>query len=195
MHLPRRRAGWIICCLTKILTGSGCLCLWVPRGHGESWTDQLRTPLILLLASRQQWAVRESHQRLYSSTLCQTMEPGKRAPHTQTPPWPATGQVPVFHLAALPRVRRWSDWSRLYGVWVPGSCPAVSLAPVDSVRPAFSQVQGHPPHSSEGSRCPCLVRGITVLLAKDVMEPVPPADMKAWFFSPYIIVPKKSSGL
>ncbi len=83
-----------------------------------------------------------------------------------------------------------------------GSCPAVSLAPkdhltrlCDSVRPVSSQVQGHPPHSSEGSRCPCLVRGITVLLAKDVMEPVPPADMKAGFFSPYIIVPKKSGGL
>ncbi len=83
-----------------------------------------------------------------------------------------------------------------------GSCPAVSLAPkdhltrlCDSVRPASSQVQGHPPHSSEGSRCPCLVRGITVLLAKDVMVPVPPADMKAGFFSPYFIVPKKSSGL
>ncbi len=56
------------------------------------------------------------------------MEAGKRAPHTQTPPRSATGQVPAFHLAALPRVR-W--WSRLYGVWLPGSCPAISLAPVD----------------------------------------------------------------
>ncbi len=36
---------------------------------------------------------------------------------------------------------------------------------------------------------------ITVLLTKDVMKPVPPADMKAGFFSPYIIVPKKSSRL
>ncbi len=83
-----------------------------------------------------------------------------------------------------------------------GSCPAVSLAPkdhltrlCDSVRPASSQVQGHPPHSSEGSLCPWLVRGISVLLAKDVMVPVPPADMKAGFFSPYFIVPKKSGGL
>ncbi len=74
-----------------------------------------------------------------------------------------------------------------------GSCPAVSLAPkdhltrlCDSVRPASSQVQGHPPHSSEGSRCSCLVRGITVLLAKDVMVPVPPADMKAGFFQPLL---------
>ncbi len=83
-----------------------------------------------------------------------------------------------------------------------GSCPAVSLAPedhltrlCDSVRPVSSQVQGHPPHSSEGSQCPWLVRGISVLLAKDVMVPVPPADMKAGFFSPYFIVPKKSGGL
>ncbi len=83
-----------------------------------------------------------------------------------------------------------------------GSCPAVSLAPedhltrlCDSIRPVSSQVQGHPPHSSEGSRCPWLVRGISILLAKDVMVPVPPADMKAWFFSPYFIVPKKSGGL
>ncbi len=83
-----------------------------------------------------------------------------------------------------------------------GSCPAVSLAPedhltrlCDSVRPVSSQVQGHPPHSSEGSRCPWLVIGISVLLAKDVMVPVPPADMKAGFFSPYFIVPKKSGGL
>ncbi len=81
-----------------------------------------------------------------------------------------------------------------------GSCPAVSLAPkdhltrlCDSVRPASSQVQGHPPHSSEGSRCPSLVRGITVLLAKAVMVPVPPADMMAGFFSPSLC-PRKAVG-
>ncbi len=32
------------------------------------------------------------------------------------------GQVPAFQLTALLRVRRWSRWSRLYGVWVLGSC-------------------------------------------------------------------------
>ncbi len=139
-----------------------------------------------------------THPPSRQQTLCQIMEAGKRAPHTQTPPRSVTGQVPAFHLSALPRVCRWSRWSRLYGVWVSGSCPAVSPAPVDhltrlcdSVRPASSQVQGHPPHSSEGMSC----EGITVLLAKDVMKPVPPADMKAGFFSPYIIVPKKSGGL
>ncbi len=74
-----------------------------------------------------------------------------------------TGRVPAFHLAA-PRVRRWSRWSSLYGVWVPGSTTQpFSLAPVDhltqlcdSVHPASSQVQVHPLHFSEGGRLPCL---------------------------------------
>ncbi len=42
---------------------------------------------------------------------------------------------------------------------------------------------------------PMSCEGITVLLAKDVMKPVPPADIKAGFFSPYIILPKKSGGV
>ncbi len=117
------------------------------------------------------------------------------APHTQTPLWSDTGRVPAFHLAAPPRVRRWSRRSRLYRVWVSGKSATqlISLAPVDhltrlceSVRPAFSQV---PPHSSKG-----LCGEITVLLARDVMEPVPPADMKTGFYSPYFIVPKKGGG-
>ncbi len=36
---------------------------------------------------------------------------------------------------------------------------------------------------------------IAVLLAKDAIEPVPPADMRLGFYSPYFIVPKKSGGL
>ncbi len=42
---------------------------------------------------------------------------------------------------------------------------------------------------------PMSCEGIAVLLTKDVMKPVPPADMKARFFSPYIIVPQKNGGL
>ncbi len=36
---------------------------------------------------------------------------------------------------------------------------------------------------------------IAVLLAKDAIELVPPADMRSGFYSPYFIVPKKSGGL
>ncbi len=42
---------------------------------------------------------------------------------------------------------------------------------------------------------PVLCAEIAVLLAKDAIEPVPPADMRSGFYSPYFIVPKKSSGL
>ncbi len=36
---------------------------------------------------------------------------------------------------------------------------------------------------------------IAVLLAKDAIEPVPPADIRSGFYSPYFIVPKKGGGL
>ncbi|KAL0168633.1 hypothetical protein M9458_036855, partial [Cirrhinus mrigala] len=36
---------------------------------------------------------------------------------------------------------------------------------------------------------------VAVLLAKDAIEPVPPAEMKSGFYGPYFIVPKKSGGL
>ncbi|KAL0195108.1 hypothetical protein M9458_008680, partial [Cirrhinus mrigala] len=36
---------------------------------------------------------------------------------------------------------------------------------------------------------------IAVLLAKDAIEPVPPAEMKLGFYSPYFIVPKNNGGL
>ncbi|KAL0150903.1 hypothetical protein M9458_053822 [Cirrhinus mrigala] len=36
---------------------------------------------------------------------------------------------------------------------------------------------------------------VAVLLVKDTIKPVPPAEMKAGFYSPYFIVPKKSGGL
>ncbi|KAI2657031.1 hypothetical protein H4Q32_021090 [Labeo rohita] len=36
---------------------------------------------------------------------------------------------------------------------------------------------------------------VAVLLAKDAIEPVSPAEMKSGFYSPYFIVPKKSGGL
>lgn len=36
---------------------------------------------------------------------------------------------------------------------------------------------------------------ITVLLAKDAIEPVSQAEMKKAFYSPYFIIPKKGGGL
>ncbi len=147
LSLPRRRAGWIICCFKNLDRKRLSLSL----GPKKAWrVMDGSTPDPTHPPSRQQAAVGGSR-----ASSKATHAP---SPHTQNHPQSATGQVPAFHLAALPRVRRWSRWSRLYGVWVPGSCQAISLVPVDhltwlcdSVCPASSQVQGHPPHSSEGS--------------------------------------------
>ncbi len=40
-----------------------------------------------------------------------------------------------------------------------------------------------------------LCEEIAVLLAKDAIESVPPAEMRQGFYSPYVIVPKKDGGL
>ncbi len=42
---------------------------------------------------------------------------------------------------------------------------------------------------------PVLREGIAVLLANDAIKPVPPAEMRQGFYSPYFIVPKKGGGL
>ncbi len=41
---------------------------------------------------------------------------------------------------------------------------------------------------------PLLRAEVAVLLAKDAIEPVPPAEMKLGFYSPYFIVPRKAVG-
>ncbi len=49
--------------------------------------------------------------------------------------------------------------------------------------------------SVEVRNAPVLREEIAVLLAKDAIEPVPPAEMRQGFYSPYFIVPKKGGGL
>ncbi len=65
----------------------------------------------------------------------------------------------------------------------------------DSVRQATSQVQRVLETSVAVRNAPVLREEIAVLLAKDAIEPVPPAEMRQGFYSPYFIVPKKGGGL
>ncbi len=79
---------------------------------------------------------------------------------------------------------------------------SVSVAPADhqtrlrnSVRPASPQVQGCPLHFSESCRLPLsCVRKSQSCWRRMRLEPVPPADMRSGFYSPYFIVPKKAVG-
>ncbi len=120
LSLPRRRAGWIICFFPK----SRQEAVVSVSGSQEGLESHGRInfgPNSSSLSPAGSSGRFESVIKGYLRTLCQIMEAGKRAPHTQTPPRSATDQVPAFHLAALLRVRRWSRWSCLYGVWVPGA--------------------------------------------------------------------------
>ncbi len=58
-------------------------------------------------------------------------------------------------------------------------------------RRVCSQVQGHSVHSD----APVLHAEVVVLLEKDAIKPVPLAEMKSGFYSPYFIVPKKGDWL
>ncbi len=79
---------------------------------------------------------------------------------------------------------------------------AVSLAPEDyqtrlsdSVHPASPKCRGIQFTSVLSKDAPVLRAEVAVLLAKDAIEPVPPAEMKSGFYSPYFIVSKKDGGL
>ncbi len=82
------------------------------------------------------------------------------------------------------------------------SSKSVSVAPAehqtqlwDSVRSASPKFRGIRFTSVKAVNAPVLRAEIAVLLAKDAIEPVPPASMRSGFCSPYLIVPKKSGGL
>jgi hypothetical protein len=128
------------------------------------------------------------------------------APHVQTPlraamppesgpcipsrcPTPGTSVVPLVPLA------------RSLGAWL--TLPSPSRWLIRTVRLGYAIQFARRPPVFRGilftrvlaDSAPVLRAEIAVLLAKDAIEPVPPADMKTGFYSPYFIVPKKGGGL
>ncbi len=90
---------------------------------------------------------------------------------------------------------------RFLGAWL--ALPSLSLWLCQTIRLGYAiQFTRRPPKfrgvlftSVKAADAPVLRAEITVLLAKDAIEPVAPADMRTGFYSPYFIVPKKGSGL
>ncbi len=117
----------------------------------------------------------------------ETLEPGPCIP----PRCPTVG-TSVGSLVSL--VRFWGAWLAL---------PNPSRWLLRTIRLGYAiQFARRPPkyrgiHSTtvRAADAPILRAEIAVLLAKDAIEPVPPADMRSGFYSPYFIVPKKSGGL
>ncbi len=133
------------------------------------------------------WITAEDHQRTTCLRTCRLLY-----------------HPPLLPFTAPPQVRRLCRWSRLHSVWRRGSrCPAClagSRAQLDSA--TRFNLPGDLPSSMAFSRCrwqsrnaPVLREEIAVLLAKDAIEPVPPAKKRQGFYSPYFIVPKKGGGL
>ncbi len=124
MHLsiPRRRAGWIICFFKNLDRKRLSLSLGPKRAWrvmDESTLDHTHPP------SRQQAAVgssRASSKATHapSTKLWKQVNVHRTLRPLLGPPR-ARSLHSCIHLAALPRLHRWSQWSRLYSVWVPGA--------------------------------------------------------------------------
>ncbi len=131
--------------------------------------------------------VSASHMPTPLRTGNETPEPGPCVP----PRCPTAG-TSVGSLVSL--VRFWGAWLAL---------PNPSRWLLRTIRLGYAiQFARRPPkyrgiHSTtvRAADAPILQAEIAVLLAKDAIEPVPPADMRSGFYSPYFIVPKKSGGL
>ncbi len=131
--------------------------------------------------------------------------------HTQTPPPAITGQAftgpgpgpcvphrcPTTGTSVAPLV----PLARSLGAWL--ALPSPSRWLLRTIRLGYAiQFARRPPKfrgirftSVKPADAPVLRAEIAVLLVKDAIEPVPPADMRSGLFSPYFIVPKKGGGL
>ncbi len=173
---------------------SSFLFLRVPRGRGWQCTrPSLHTPVPL---SFRQWAAGSGPRMrcLLPHPLPQTplrnalpSESGPCAPlRCPTAGMSVASLVPLVRSLgawlALPRPSRWLMRTIKLGYAIQfARCP-----------PKFRGVRFT---SVLNKDAPVLRAEVTVLLAKDAIEPVPPAEMKSGFYSPYFIVPKKGSGL
>ncbi len=176
------------------------------EGEDGSARDPVSTfPSPSLFASGQQGLVRG--REAFSRAPCPAVEPGECCTtHSDPTSRRSAFRVGPLGSTALPH-RGYVYVSPGPACTAPGGLArapqAVSLAPEDhqtrlrdSVRPASSQVQGQSVHLSVAPGCPCLACRSRVLLAKDAIQPAPPAEMESGLYKgPYFIVPKKHGGL
>ncbi len=128
------------------------------------------------------------------------------APRTQTPLWDALPselgprappRCPTAGTSVAPLV----PLVRSLGAWI--VLPRPSRWLLRTIRLGYAIQFARRPPKFRGVRftsvlnkdAPVLRAEVAVLLAKDTIEPVPSAEMKSGFYSPYFIVPKKGSGL
>ncbi len=213
---------WVVRCprLWSRSAISGCVSLtWRSRRRYSSWMLPCHRPAFSATLSRAvPSSFRQHRSRLRrSSTSCAGGNPKRRRNqvsvtlHTQTPPPAITGQAftgpgpgpcvphrcPTTGTSVAPLV----PLARSLGAWL--ALPSPSRWLLRTIRLGYAiQFARRPPKfrgirftSVKPADAPVLRAEIAVLLAKDAIEPVPPADMRSGLFSPYFIVPKKGGGL
>ena len=125
----------------------------------------------------------------------------------RTPPPLRDAMPPMLGLSAPPRcptvgtpVVPLTPLVRFLGAWL--ELPRPSRWLIRTLRLGYAiQFARRPPRfrgvraTMVGKDAPVMRAEVATLLAKGAIEPVPPADMKSGFYSPYFIVPKKTGGL
>ncbi len=223
--LFRRRAGWRIFCSLFVLFRHWLSSQFLVPSFGtqnlkkravsffsgsqEGEDGSARDPVSTLpspspFACEQQGPVRG--RDAFSRAPCSALEPGKcRTAHSDP-----TSERTAFRVGPLSPLRCPTAGTsvaslvplvRSLGAWL--ALPRPSRWLMRTIRLGYTiQFARVLPSSGAFSSPLCwarmplsCVRKSRVLLAKDAIEPVPPAEMKSGFYSPYFIVPKKGGGL
>ncbi len=164
-----------------------------PQGTGGCERVNLESHSPSSLASEQLWVVREGDQSHYSRTLCRNA--GKCITHAD----PASDRQRDARGGSLrsPSLGSLVPLVRFLGAWLALPNPSRWLR--HTIRLGYAiQFARRPPKyrgvhftSVKAVDAPILRAEIAVLLANDAIEPVPPADMRSGFYSPY---PRKALG-
>ncbi len=168
----------------------------------ETQSPHSRPPLLSPVGSR----VRSEDAMPSPTPPAQPWSQVSVAPRTQTPlrnalPSESGPCAPLRCPTAGTSVAPLVPLVRSLGAWL--ALPRPSRWLLRTIRLGYAiQFARHPPKfrgvrftSVLSKDAPVLRAEVAVLLAKDAMEPVPPAEMKSGFYSPYFIVPKKGGGL
>ncbi len=208
---PRRRAGWRIFCFLFVLFRPKLQkrAVSFSSGSQEGEDGSARDPVSTLpspspFVSGQQGPVRG--RDAFSRAPCPAMEPDEcRTTYSDPTSRRNAFRVGPLCSTSLPH-RGYVDNSPGPAYMVPGGLaelPRPSCWLLRTIRLGYAiQYARRPPKfrrirfiSVLNKDAPVLRAEVAVLLAKDAIEPVPPAELKSGFYSPYFIVPKKGGGL
>ncbi|KAI2665756.1 Protein P [Labeo rohita] len=198
---PRRRAGWRIFCFhffpPKYSKEQFLLSLGPQKGRGNLGP---RSPSPL--TSERQWAFEECYQTYYWPNAGKYLTHSRHRHSDPASDWQRDARAGSLRFPSLPHhgyVGGPAGAACALSGGLNRASQFILLAPPDpQIRLGYAiqfarraKFRGIHFTSMKAADAPVLRAEIATLLAKDAIEPVPPADMRMGFYSPYFIVPKK----